>query len=655
MQSDLDEGFGDEEEAAPQPRAEDLAEMAERARRLSASGAFDEARPLFETALAAPGAPEDLVHTFVRALIVADDLVAAWFWCARLGESYAGVRQALARMRRRQGKALFHAAERDEADGRLDLALARYRLMLALMPDALRQRLDAARFMISVGRYEAAEAHLEDAPDEPQVDSLRQAARELRARNPHRRSPQFLARLHAEALADLLAGRAALAEPVLRELTLCRPELPALWGDLHAARVILGKTREAERVRRDWMEAHPASAPVMDAALLRRRSARGLVFDRRERFPLAARDEALQRVATPAELKAASDACLMIDPGGRPIETRPFLDVMGQGRPGRIAYSTGEAFVLALDNAVVAGRGAVVTQSGQLITEQFLPHKVAKYHGALDGDGVRFAGAFGADRGISDFVEEPVFLCMGPTDASFGDWLMDFVPRLWLLKAAELDCKILLNRELPVSFLEMLEALGIRRSRMIFQRDRRAAVYRRLYVPSWPSGVRERPMGNWLSIFRRLDKTPVSPGPPLLYLSRKHVSNRRLVNEDEICELFVESGFTEVVPDDLSFQQTLDLFATPACVAGPWGSSFENVLFSRSSPIALALMPPYDAHYMQNVGIFMHEARIRFGYALGRSLAKKPNHAPWVISVDTAKRAIGRTLELVEKARARGL
>src|SRR5206468_4136940 len=124
-------------------------------------------------------------------------------------------------------------------------------------------------------------------------------------------------------------------------------------------------------------------------------------------------------------------------------------------------------------------------------------------------------------------------------------------------EAAELDCQILVSGHAPPKFIDMLEALGVERRRIVFQKDRRAVVYRRLYAPSWPYGPLNRPMENWLSIYRRAPRPPAPAERPLVYLSRRHVPNRPLVNEEEICELFVSHGFRTVVPDDLTVSQTV--------------------------------------------------------------------------------------------------
>jgi capsular polysaccharide biosynthesis protein/tetratricopeptide (TPR) repeat protein len=618
------------------------------AKHLLGRGAEDEAVALVETAVALAPASAKLIARLVAVLVQRRDLIAADLWLSRLSDPDQQARRVqLQAWMRKEGKAQVKAAREHEARGRLEEAAAAWRQAVGLAPAELAWRLELCGFWLSLGRYEAALAWLEGAPDEPPVAQMRTLARALRARSPQRRSDGFTGPLWRAARRELMAGHAVLAEPALRELTLSHPHLAEPWAELRAARLVLGKAEAAEAARLEAEAAGGRPQAAMRMAAARPLSVRGLAFDLHDRFRLVPKDGALRRVSSPAELKSTADACLVVDPGGRRVEARPFVRIE-DGRPGPpIAIETAESFVLALDNALVAGRGAVVTQQGQLIAEQFAPGKANKYHAAVQGDVAVFDRDFGREPLRVEYVDEEVFLCAGPTDLSYGDWLNQFPPRIWLAEAAELDCRILVNRDLPPNFVEMLERVGVDRSRLIFHKDGRASVYRRVYAPSWPFGLDNRPMADWLDIYRRAARPAAPAGRPLLYLTRRHVDHRPLVNEAEVAELFLGHGFREVVPERLTLEETLELFSSPACVAGPWGSAFQSVVFGAAPTAAVALMPPYDGHYMHSVGTFMHAAGCRFAHVTGQIVfADNPNASPWRIGMDDARRALDAALEL---------
>ena len=627
------------------------------ARVLDQRGGMAETRSLYETALALQPADEALAFEFACALIRMGDLIAADFRLSgSTAEESRALRRGLGRWKRAQGRLLIQGARVCRRQGRHEEALASYRLALGYGPDRLRWRIEAAEFLVKAGRYALAEAYLEDAPNDARVRDLRSHAGQLRSLGPH-----GLAALAAQGLdwaaaaGDLMHGRPILAAPILRGITLVDPDNTQAWPNLRAALLMLGRTREAEAIGAQWSAASsPSKRWRIEKALDRRASARGLPFDLQDRFPLVAKEKALSRVDRPQDLKTASDAYLVVDPGGARVQADPFLMMPGQEAPPRIDFTTGEAFVLALDDAIVAGQGAVITRNGALIRDQFMAHRAHKYEAVVQDETVVFGPGFAHEPVPLQYAREPVFLCMGPMDLSFGDWIIDFLPRLALAKAAELDCKILVNRRIPDRFVEMLGVLGVERDRILFQKNWHAIAYPRVYVSSWPAGIRNQPMADWLGIFRDA-AVPARRGErPLLYLTRKHIGHRPLVNEEEICDLFVSHGFREINPDRLSLPETLDLFSNPACIAGPWGSAFENVVFSSRPPVCLALMPRYSFKYMHNVGVFMHEARVAFGYVVGREMGPGgPNHAPWIVDLDDAKRALDQTLELVEATRRR--
>lgn len=78
--------------------------------------------------------------------------------------------------------------------------------------------------------------------------------------------------------------------------------------------------------------------------------------------------------------------------------------------------------------------------------------------------------------------------------------------------------------------------------------------------------------------------------PRRLYISRKSASFRRLVNEDEIQDLFERHGFVTVFPERLTFQAKLALFGGAEVVAGPASSGLTNIVFCPASTRVMLLL-----------------------------------------------------------------
>ena len=208
---------------------------------------------------------------------------------------------------------------------------------------------------------------------------------------------------------------------------------------------------------------------------------------------------------------------------------------------------------------------------------------------------------------------------------------------------------MLVNREIPDQYLDMLAALGVPRERVLFHDVSGVSVFPRLYAPSWPMLHRDHPMKGCYDIYRRAWRgAPAAAERPLLYLARDEVANRRLLNEAEVRSAFERRGFTVVHPERLGFDQTLELFAQPSCVAGPYGSAFRNIVFSNPAPLCLAIMPPYGEDYMPGVALWIGMLGGRLAYVRGAGVGEgHPNLAPWTAPLDDVGRALDRVLAFI--------
>jgi hypothetical protein len=296
---------------------------------------------------------------------------------------------------------------------------------------------------------------------------------------------------------------------------------------------------------------------------------------------------------------------------------------------------------------MLVGRGTVITETGEIIAE--LTNRSSRkqaarlqcgafsFHPQVGGDGVCSVTAF----------DEPALLMCGPTDLSYGDWLANFPPRLALAEAAGIDAKVVVGRDIPRPFLDMLQALGVGSDRILFHDPDGVSVFPRLYASSWPAPERERPMKDWFGVYRRL--AAPRHGRELIYLSRSRIANRRLLQETEIEALFAGKGFRILHPEELGFAETRAAFAGAALVAGAYGSAFRSVLFCQDKPLMLALMPPYPEAFLTGVGTWVGEAGARVALVRGRAAPGAPgrsaNEELWTVDLDAVRRDIDAMLE----------
>lgn len=78
--------------------------------------------------------------------------------------------------------------------------------------------------------------------------------------------------------------------------------------------------------------------------------------------------------------------------------------------------------------------------------------------------------------------------------------------------------------------------------------------------------------------------------PRKLFLSRRHLKNRRLVtNDDEVEALFTRRGFAIIYPEKRPFEEQVRMFQRADIIAGFAGSAMHNVLFARPETRAWVL------------------------------------------------------------------
>lgn len=106
-------------------------------------------------------------------------------------------------------------------------------------------------------------------------------------------------------------------------------------------------------------------------------------------------------------------------------------------------------------------------------------------------------------------------------------------------------------------------------------------------APNVYPGVIDRPQYTQFDIemlckLRNRILASVSPNPELpkrIFLSRKNASSRRPFNEIECQKLLESYGFTTIFPEELTFEQQVQIFHNAEMIAGGSGAAFTNLLY----------------------------------------------------------------------------
>jgi capsular polysaccharide biosynthesis protein len=226
-------------------------------------------------------------------------------------------------------------------------------------------------------------------------------------------------------------------------------------------------------------------------------------------------------------------------------------------------------------------------------------------------------------------IDEQAVLLNGPGAVVFGHWLVDFLPRLFVLAESGFDLRKLkyIVSNIPHWVYPVLGACGLTFEQLVLHREHEEFLQvAELIVPT---NVRQRSRVH--SLFKavaldlqaRVNLTlPIPPSPvasPHLFVSRSEGnSSRSLENRIEIEDLAARSGLTIVRPETFSFAEQIALFSNARIIVGEYGSALHLSMFSQPGAVVCALRGSshHPAWIQSGIGQVMGQPT---GYLLGNT------------------------------------
>lgn len=194
---------------------------------------------------------------------------------------------------------------------------------------------------------------------------------------------------------------------------------------------------------------------------------------------------------------------------------------------------------------------------------------------------------------------------------NFHHWNYDIIPRVHLLKKAgifsTIDYFIISCSGTPFQ-KESLRLLGIPEERIINPLKTGSFFYKAelLVIPSLPS-----PLGTvspWVvSFLRNLYNPEIKKKETFskIYLSRKKVTTRKIINNDEFNHLLNEYGVKEIFPEDYTVAELAELLVGAKFVISVHGSGLSNLCFVSEKTTIVDILAPYhqDGYYWMMANI----------------------------------------------------
>jgi capsular polysaccharide biosynthesis protein len=175
---------------------------------------------------------------------------------------------------------------------------------------------------------------------------------------------------------------------------------------------------------------------------------------------------------------------------------------------------------------------------------------------------------------------------------NYYHWLLEAMPRLFLLKDKAPELTLILNSKAPnfikqyVSFFEFKEIVYI-------EDDKIAYVDKIMFTTFTARGLAMhepiiRNMVKWL--FEINDITQNSNQSKKIFITRKNVKHRRLINQDEVIAYLITKGFEIVTLEDLTIKEQMQLFADSKYVIGTQGAGMANMIYSTQGKLLITII-----------------------------------------------------------------
>lgn len=253
--------------------------------------------------------------------------------------------------------------------------------------------------------------------------------------------------------------------------------------------------------------------------------------------------------------------------------------------------------------------------------------------------------------GLADYTTREIeegMLLSGLASNAFGHWLPEFLPKLQFLQQHPDYARLplVVDAGMPQAHFDHLRRLSS--NPLVLLQAGESLLCKRLLVAPAPAFIpveilphtipeRELPGLSPRALrFLRGDAAPDGrgPGPRRIFLGRRKLQWRRLLNEEEIAQALQGLGFETVYIEDLGVEEQIALFRGAGWIVGPNGSALLNLVFADPA-VKLLVLSQGD---LFNLGTYqgpMEALGYRPLFVCGEEPAGVNNkHADYVVPLD---------------------
>lgn len=207
-------------------------------------------------------------------------------------------------------------------------------------------------------------------------------------------------------------------------------------------------------------------------------------------------------------------------------------------------------------------------------------------------------------------LENSIFISQ-PGQDIYGHWILDIIPRLFLLRETGMDKKHINIGEIPHWAFEFLEIFGIDKSKYSILLQDNVNLSHRIYVPSFlkfgftiDRDICARSWKYFLNKIRLFDKIKPETVSRKIYVSRKKWnSNRSIKNTQEVEDVFENRGYRIVFPENFLVKQQYEIFKDALIIIGQDGSGLHNIIFCENEQVSLGVISTKERVNMWHISI----------------------------------------------------
>lgn len=207
-------------------------------------------------------------------------------------------------------------------------------------------------------------------------------------------------------------------------------------------------------------------------------------------------------------------------------------------------------------------------------------------------------------------LEKCVFISQ-PGQDIYGHWILDIIPRLFLLKQAGFESERIVIGQIPQWAHYFLAMVGIEQRRLSILTEPNTTILRRVYVPSFLKvGFtldRDFCANSWMSFVEQMQnsiKQDRTQGPHKIFVSRSQWNANRIIkNSLEVEQAAIARGYLVVYPEKLSIEEQYKTFRNASIIFGQDGSGLHNIIFCAKERLKLGVIGTKDRVNMWHLSI----------------------------------------------------